>query len=114
MIESKKTIAIDGFQINAQTPKPRALSNLKTIGGYGSLKAQLEMGGSSSFKKSAGLFSPDPRKKILDELPWEDRQKILGYSMAKINKLNRDDLLKELSIPGESPYNSSSINIRQF
>ena len=57
-----------------------------------------------------GLQSPAPRRRILDELSWEDRQKVLGFSMSKINQLNKKDLLREISLPTPSPFNQIKIN----
>ena len=95
--EEADEISIDGFSISAQRPKPRALSNLKTINGYGGDASKKLDLNSIYIKKNntpGGLMSPVPKKNMLDERPWEDRQKVLGYSMAKINSLKREDLLK--------------------
>lgn len=40
-------------------------------------------------------------------MPWEDQQRIMGYSLAQINKLKRDDLIRTANIPKESLYQSS-------
>jgi len=78
-------ISIDGFQINAQKPKPRALSNLRTINGYGldAVGRQVDLNSLYSKKNNTqGMMSPAPRRKILDDLSWEEKQKVLSLSMA--------------------------------
>lgn len=73
--EEADEISVDGFSISAQRPKPRALSNLKTINGYGDASKKLDLS-SIYIKKNntpGGLMSPVPKKNMLDELPWEDR-----------------------------------------
>lgn len=89
-------ISVDGFHISAQRPKPRALSNLRTINGYGdSASKKLDLSQIYIKKNNTpGYSSPSPKKGILDDLPWEDRQKVLNFSMAKLNSLKREDLLR--------------------
>jgi Ca2+-binding EF-hand superfamily protein len=44
-------------------------------------------------------MTPGPKRGLLDELPWAEQQKIMGYSMAKINTLKKDDILKAINLP---------------
>lgn len=75
--EEADEISIDGFSISAQRPKPRALSNLRTMNGYGDGPKKLDLSSIYIKKNSSntpgGLMSPAPKKGILDELPWEER-----------------------------------------
>jgi Ca2+-binding EF-hand superfamily protein len=52
------------------------------------------------------IRTPGPKKGVLNELPWEDQQRIMGYSLAQINKLKRDDLIRAANIPKDSLYQS--------
>lgn len=59
-------------------------------------------------------MSPAPRRKILDELSWEDRHKVLNFSMAKINSLKKEDLLKAINLPEASPMQAKVSQMRRF
>lgn len=48
-------------------------------------------------------MTPGPKRGLLDELPWSEQQKIMGYSMAKINSLKKDDILRAINLPDASP-----------
>jgi hypothetical protein len=51
-------------------------------------------------------MTPGPKRGLLDELPWSEQQKIMGYSMAKINTLKRDDILRAINLPEASASNT--------
>ncbi len=95
------TISVDGYSINAEKPKPRAFSNLKSINGYGQTPNRAIDVNSLYIKKNVtpSMFSPAPRRRILDELSWEDRQKLLGMSMNKLNLLKKEDILRAITLP---------------
>ena len=108
--KGKDTISIDGFSMNGYLSKPRAISNLRTYDNANQYSAQkIEL--SSIFKPKNGLhMTPGPKRGLLDELPWSEQQKIMGYSMAKINTLKRDDLLKAINLPDASTnYNKANL-----
>lgn len=44
-------------------------------------------------------MTPAPKRGLLEELPWEDQQKIMGFSLAKINNLKRDGILRAVNVP---------------
>lgn len=102
-----KEISIDGISVNGYVTKPRASSNLRTYdNGKGSYAQKIEL--SSIFKPKRtinGLMTPAPKKSILDDLPWEDQQKIMGFSMAKINNLGKNDILRAVNLPDSTSYN---------
>jgi len=102
-----KEISIDGISVNGYVTKPRASSNLRTYeNGKGSYAQKIEL--SSIFKPKRtvnGLMTPAPKKGILDDLPWEDQQKIMGFSMAKINNLGKNDILRAVNLPDSANYN---------
>ena len=45
------------------------------------------------------MLSPAPKRRVLDELSWEDRQKLLGMSLAQINHMKREDILRTITLP---------------
>lgn len=49
------------------------------------------------------MMSPAPKRQIIDEISYEDRQKIMGLSLGQINSLKKDGLLREMNIPESSP-----------
>ena len=105
-------ISVDGISINAQKIKPRALSNLRTISGYRSgFNGGMRI---PSQNMTPGIMSPAPRRNILDELTWEDRHKVLNFSLAKINSLKKEDLLKAINLPDASPMQAKITQIRRF
>jgi hypothetical protein len=60
-------------------------------------------------------LSPAPHKRgILDELNWEDRQKVLSFSMAKINQLKKEDLIKAITLPQASPMFTKINQVRRL
>lgn len=95
-------ISIDGVSVNGFQTKPRAISNLRTYDNGNNYSAQkIEL--SSIFKPKNNLhMTPGPKRGLLDELPWSEQQKIMGYSMAKINTLKRDDILRAINLPEAS------------
>lgn len=93
-------ISIDGISINGDRHNGRARSNLRTI----NEPARSELSSFGFKKKSiSGIQSPAPKRSVLDDLNLDDKQRLLSFSMAKINKLNKDDLLRAISIPSASP-----------
>ena len=108
-----KEISVDGVSVSGYMAKPRANSNLRTYDN-GKYAQKIEL--SSIFKPKRtvnGLMTPAPKKGILDELPWEDHQKIMGFSMAKINNLRKDDILRAVNLPDNSGYGKVNL-IRRF
>jgi hypothetical protein len=72
------------------------------------------MGGykaNSEYDQASKGWGPTPKKKVLDELPWEDRQKLLGMSIQQVNSLKKEDILQ--AITGPKQYNSVG-RIRAF
>ncbi len=55
-------------------------------------------------------MTPGPKRGLLDELPWAEQQKIMGYSMAKINTLKKDDILKAINLP-DAPISMNKPNL---
>ena len=73
--EIKATMAIDGFSINGDTVKPRALSQLKTYNNYGSTSSspsKIDLNSSLTKKSMGGTKTPMTKRSVLNELPWED------------------------------------------
>lgn len=95
-------ISVDGFGLSNAKIKARAATNLKSMGGY---KAN------SEYDQVSKGWGPTPKKKVLDELPWEDRQKLLGMSIQQVNSLKKEDILQAITAPKQ--YNSVG-RIRAF
>ena len=103
-------ISVDGISISAQKYKPRALSNLKTINGYGGSR---DSDSSIYIKKNYTPGMMSPKRTVLDELNWEDRQKLLGMSMNKVNSLKKEDILRAITLP-DATSSSNYQYIRKF
>jgi hypothetical protein len=73
--EIKATMAIDGYSINGDKVKPRALSKLKTYNNNGSMSSSLskiELNSLLGKKSNGGTKTPMTKRSVLNELPWED------------------------------------------
>lgn len=73
--EIKATMAIDGYSINGDKVKPRALSQLKTYNNNGSISSspsKIELNSLLGKKSNGGTKTPMTKRSVLNELPWED------------------------------------------
>lgn len=69
-------MAIDGYSINGDNVKPRAMSQLRTFdNNYGrgsNSPSKIELTSLTSKKTTSGTKTPMPKRSLLSELPWED------------------------------------------
>jgi len=74
--EIKASMAIDGYSINSDQQKPRALSQLRTYNNYGSVSntpSKLELTSLLTKKTNGGgTKTPVSKRGLINELPWED------------------------------------------
>jgi hypothetical protein len=74
--EIKANMAIDGYSINGDQHKPRALSQLRTYNNYGSVSntpSKLELSSLLTKKSNGGgTKTPVTKRGLFNELPWED------------------------------------------
>ena len=71
----KANMAIDGYSINGDNVKPRAMSQLRTYDNYGrgsNSPNKIELTSLTSKKTNSGTKTPMPKRGLLSELPWED------------------------------------------
>lgn len=72
----KANMAIDGYSINGDQPKPRALSQLRTYNNNGSVShspSKAELSSLLTKKSNGGTKTPMTKRGILSDLPWEDQ-----------------------------------------
>lgn len=75
MDEIKATMAIDGYSINGDKVKPRALSQLRTYNNNVSISSspsKIELNSLLGKKSNGGTKTPMTKSIVLNELPWED------------------------------------------
>jgi hypothetical protein len=68
-------MAIDGYSINGDSVKPRALSQLRTYDNYGRVSpspSKIELNSMISKKANSGTKTPMAKRNFLSDLPWED------------------------------------------
>jgi hypothetical protein len=72
----RANIAIDGYSINGDHVKPRALSQLRTydnnMGRVSPSPSKIEINSLISKKAYSGTKTPMVKRGILSDLPWED------------------------------------------